>query len=634
MSDLNKSPRGMRATLSAVAALRRDLESLAKQPLPADEILHRAQITVARYEPILARTYRDGVLNAWIAAVNKTARAASVAAPPPQPFELEPALPPPFGPPLIGAGQFGGEPLIRFPALERSSASLFAARVLTRGDFVAIDQQAKQAAFTVARATSLATIEKVRDAIHADITEGGTLATFRQRLAGAIDGILSPSQQEAIYRTQTGQAAAAGMRAILRHPAVGDEFPYVLWTSTHDSRTRKDHLAMEHHGQNGTAVYRADDPMWATLWPPAGWNCILPGTKVEGVFEAAVRSFYKGEAVEIITKRGSKIRVTGNHPVLTEYGWVKAGSLKKGDQLFRHIGHREKAGVGFSSFHLGMGSTKKNHKPTEIEKVFGSFSAISSTKRYGAKPRDFHGDGEFIQGNIDVVWASRELPTNRKPRRFDHRSDLDFKTADSFSMRGRSLSLPLIGRHPAPFQQFSFGTVANIDSRLRDMSSYYTARDAKRFGDRIDRTPRTIKVANCGIVKSDFSCPGFHSEPSHPFADGFRFASEISGDLMNGEAALICRDEILTITKIEYAGHVFDLQSATGIILADSLMVSNCRCHAIPLSVEDAARHGSREAREWLRTGVAPASPIWAATPYPIQLSADWPGTGQIAAVI
>jgi uncharacterized protein with gpF-like domain len=56
---------------------------------------------------------------------------------------------------------------------------------------------------------------------------------------------------------------------VLEHPLVADEFPYRLCSATHDSRTREaSHLEMEKWGQNGTAVYRADDPMWDELWPP------------------------------------------------------------------------------------------------------------------------------------------------------------------------------------------------------------------------------------------------------------------------------------------------------------------------------------------------------------------------------
>jgi SPP1 gp7 family putative phage head morphogenesis protein len=76
-----------------------------------------------------------------------------------------------------------------------------------------------------------------------------------------------------MFRDNVGNATAAGQRAVLEHPLIADEFPYRLWSATHDERTRPTHRAMETHGQNGTAVYRSDDPMWDVLWPPCEWNC-------------------------------------------------------------------------------------------------------------------------------------------------------------------------------------------------------------------------------------------------------------------------------------------------------------------------------------------------------------------------
>ncbi len=79
--------------------------------------------------------------------------------------------------------------------------------------------------------------------------------------------------QPACAVCHTLQAAGAGQRAVLDHPLVADEFPYLLWSATHDTRVRPEHLKMEWWGPGECAVYRRDDPMWDTLWPPASYNC-------------------------------------------------------------------------------------------------------------------------------------------------------------------------------------------------------------------------------------------------------------------------------------------------------------------------------------------------------------------------
>lgn len=84
---------------------------------------------------------------------------------------------------------------------------------------------------------------------------------------------LTPAHVETVFRTNVLGAYAAGQKAVLAHPAVRSEFPYVAWYATRDTRVRPDHRAMETAGLDGTNVFRADDPALLAVWPPAGWNC-------------------------------------------------------------------------------------------------------------------------------------------------------------------------------------------------------------------------------------------------------------------------------------------------------------------------------------------------------------------------
>lgn len=84
---------------------------------------------------------------------------------------------------------------------------------------------------------------------------------------------------------QTIQAfdLAAKRRSKLMDPMVSEGSPYLLWSATHDGRVRPDHLVMESRGQNGTAVYRLDDPIWRKYWPPIdfGCRCVLISLSIE-----------------------------------------------------------------------------------------------------------------------------------------------------------------------------------------------------------------------------------------------------------------------------------------------------------------------------------------------------------------
>lgn len=279
--------RGLPAALGIVESIRRDVARFARS-LPSRDpasIIRRARSIIASHEPLLARTMRDSLLYAWLTSAQKLTRAARIRPPASHSIETPigsvrplgaptiPPLRPPFGPLASASGEPEPSPIVRFPQIERAAQDLERRRVVTPTEFAALDQDARRTAFTVARIQSVDALQRIQRALVTDVRQGGTLQTFRREVVTAVDGALTGSQVETVYRTQVMAAYSAGQRTILEHPLVSDEFPYLLWTATHDSRVRPEHLAMEKWGQNGTAVYRADDPMWAILYPPAAWNC-------------------------------------------------------------------------------------------------------------------------------------------------------------------------------------------------------------------------------------------------------------------------------------------------------------------------------------------------------------------------
>jgi hypothetical protein len=235
------------------------------------ELVELARRIMARAEPQLAAALEVGTIAAWVQAARGPAREALQSLSPEPPniiFNREPAPEAPWFAPDAS------RPPTRYPAVEAAVADLRARRAMLPGDYEQLTADAKRAAFTVARATTTAAVSAVRDAVSDAISEGTGLREFRRRVAPALDDAgLRPDQVETIYRTQVGLAQSAGLRAVLDHPLVGTEFPYVCWYATHDGRTRPDHLAMETAGIQRTNYYRCDDPALTPVWPPAGWNC-------------------------------------------------------------------------------------------------------------------------------------------------------------------------------------------------------------------------------------------------------------------------------------------------------------------------------------------------------------------------
>lgn len=272
--------RGLPAALAVARAVRRRVELLAKK-YPDDTpamLLSRARRELRAVEPVLARVVSDSILAGWMTAARNTAREAL-----PSPttgegesplFAFPPAPPKPPSATIPTPAGGDPEPVVRFPAIEAGVRDLSARQVFTPAEYEALADDAKAAAFTVARATTRDAAEAVRAAIVEDVRDGGTLKEFRAKVRDAMgDSALSDAQVETVYRTQVGLAHATGLRDVLDHPLVSDEFPFVSWSATHDSRVRTHHLEMETNGLDGTSVYWIDDPTIQLLWPPFEWNC-------------------------------------------------------------------------------------------------------------------------------------------------------------------------------------------------------------------------------------------------------------------------------------------------------------------------------------------------------------------------
>ena len=76
-----------------------------------------------------------------------------------------------------------------------------------------------------------------------------------------------PSYLENVYRTNVASAYGAGRWTQMNDPDVIDARPYRQWFTARDNRVRAEHAPME------SVVWRADNPAFAVLAPPAGFQC-------------------------------------------------------------------------------------------------------------------------------------------------------------------------------------------------------------------------------------------------------------------------------------------------------------------------------------------------------------------------
>ena len=216
-------------------------------------------------------------------------------------------------------------------------------------------------AFVVAGAMRADLLADLHAAVLKGIERGTSLDEFRRDFDAIVSkrgwtgwtGEDTPGgrawRQEIIYGTNMRTSYQAGRHA--QAVAIAHRRPYWRWRHADTvAHPRPLHVAWD------GKILRHDNPWWRSHWPPAGWNCFVPGTQVatpQGwrAIESLVRgdfviggsgnvqsvestqiSTFEGNIVRITSKQGNA-SATPNHRFLTLRGWIRAENLNIGDVL-------------------------------------------------------------------------------------------------------------------------------------------------------------------------------------------------------------------------------------------------------------------------------------------------------------
>lgn len=398
---------------------------------------------------------------------------------------------------------------------------------------------------------------KVRTVLGRGLREGADAEAIGERLYYSTLGVGMSRQRAAlIARTEGTGALNAGHQAARDKMAAAGRRLSKVWRALHDSRTRDAHSDADgqevpSHGHFLVGGERCRFPGDNSLSPENRCNCILPGARVQGRVQAAVRSEYDGEAVEIVTRAGRRLSLTPNHPVLTTHGFVAAGDLEGGEKLVAYNGQVD------SAARMRPGGDQVNDVPPKIEEVFQAFvlGAVPgghTTIEVGSAQVDyFHGDGQSVNGQVEVVWAYGSLRERVPAGGGQEYPDGVLSLADSLRHR-RCTPLQRVGRvlHSAPrptsreslalahfrgydnpFMQLSFGAASDLDTGF-----------AEGTLERRTAAPTLVR------------------------------------QLLERYPVEVALDEVAQVRKRKFRGHVYDLQCEDGLIVADGLYISNCRC--------------------------------------------------------
>lgn len=216
---------------------------------------------------------------------------------------------------LLGMSQVAAEAAsfdedLTAPLPFREAMDHFAGKVsLVPEEFYALDEQARQKAFTVSNLMDEMLIGDISDELVKAVGKGVSyddwvhgVGEMMVRKGYAPEGALTPWRMELVYRNAAQSSYAYGRYEQMK--TVADKRPYWMYCAVLDSRTRPSHAAMDGR------VYKADDPIWDEWYPPNGHAC-----------RCSVTSFTQEE----VKDEGLDVRLTrpsvGGKVVTPDEGW-------------------------------------------------------------------------------------------------------------------------------------------------------------------------------------------------------------------------------------------------------------------------------------------------------------------------
>lgn len=388
------------------------------------------------------------------------------------------------------------------------------------------------------------TAQQIEAVMQMSQQEGWSLSHTADVINETVFGGLAANRAATIARTETISALNHGRFTAAQETGFITE---VEWLTQQDNLVRDSHMPLDATRRplgeafpNGCRF--PGDPGGK---PGEVINCYLPGTLVAGNFRAGIRSEYAGPAVELVTRSGQRLAVTANHPILTTQGLRPARTIGAGSEL---IADRRVVDVRRTA------QAHQNESPSRVEDVFESLRVGSPALRRHLAGDDLHGDAAWVKGEVDIVAPNRLLL-------LDAESSSDEDVGQGvFVLEAMSQAL-----------------------HSGDSTSDLTF-------DRIALSPpgrpRSLQLGNDGstVALAPFQplCLGPSPDLYAMFAEASRQAEarNTAGvtELLDGGAGLVCCDEVLQVRHFEFRGHVYDLETDSGLMIANGIVSSNCRC--------------------------------------------------------
>ncbi|RLB68454.1 MAG: hypothetical protein DRH08_00910 [Deltaproteobacteria bacterium] len=356
----------------------------------------------------------------------------------------------------------------------------------------------------------------------------------------------------------------------------------VYQTTRHNARTtvRTSITHVSTHAREET--FKANEEVvkgvqWvSTLDGRTTFICHPPGTRVSslGALRSVFRRPYEGDLVLVRTASGKQLRATPNHPVLTSSGWRPIQEVQPGREVLYAV-----SGDG-----LCVACRDDVGVPPEIGKVADAAleGSACDVRLERATAGDFHGDIPGGDCEVHVASPNRHLMMHGEAQLADLASDeglgLVVGPVPASGLLGAGGAPDLLGHGRAPLAEAAEidagGPEPRVERRLADAEG---PAHVGRSGATLEEGDgwEVDVLGQLGLLPA---LEGRHDAlPLEHGSDGRGRSAVMPCQGCGTLAVAVAPDDIVEM-RVEHSGggHVYGLETGSGLVVADGLVVHNC----------------------------------------------------------
>ena len=446
--------------------------------------------------------------------------------------------------------------------------------------------------------------DEIQTAIMADTFQGLSTPKIIRHMENAFGVIRDDA--ETLVRTYIQSINNQSAEAVYK--ANSDIIKYEVWNSTLEVGLSGKSTCLRCASLD-SRKYKIDEPH---IRPPLHPRCFTGDSQVfapDAV--SASRMKYDGPVYDFESPLGQRFSVTPNHPFLTIHGFVRAMDLDDLTDII-YNSNLDRAITGENVYDI----------PATFEQIFSSFSVSGPAVSISAsKGSYFHGDSEFGNGNIDIVYSDSFLSNDIKTSFFEKIGKCLFSYSDMcnvslstlcncFSMflsMGLSCQRATGGFSVSEFFDIGhifesigrgFGIIPDMDIVGFKPSSDSPLTCIKHISDLVSRKSFFIEFADfinvkvgslvidkttASVFESCFRSIPFDDVVSFKnSSDDFSCNGKTLSDLLFHKTGFVKTNNLKFLGIRKFSGHVYDLQCFSTVYHVGGMCASNCRCFMIP----------------------------------------------------